>query len=937
MKKILGIIFGVFILFLFGVVVFPYFYKDKINRYIKEEINKKVNAKVDYKDVDLSLFRDFPNLHVAIKNITVNGISPFDSIRLADIPEFTMSLDFKKLFTDKNLEIKKIGLDKPSFHIVVLKDGTANYNIMKKDSTLEENSKNDRSFDLKIKELKTNKLNLTYDDRSMGLIMQIKDLDQTGTGDFKENEYLYTTTATANSLDVIFDNIHYLNNVKTDLNGKIVITNDFNTYTMKNIKAKLNDLALTSNMFFDLQGEDIKMDIDYQSEENNLKKFLSLIPPTYMPDLPDVQTQGEASLKGFVKGSYAENIYPAYGVDFYIKNGKIKYPDLPESINNIQLVTKVNFEGGSDLDKTEIEIPKMHFVIADNPVNGYLKINHPMTDPLINTNFKGKIDFDKVQNALKLKKSGIEKLTGKLDADFKLLASMSSIEKEQYEKMKASGEFHLKNMELKTDSLLYLVKISKANMQVTPAALDLLNFQSQIGKSDFNIKGKLENYLAYALKKNEKLKADFDLNSKFIDLNEFMTDTESTNEAQDSLGVIKIPKNIDIHLKGMANKVLYKDMSLNDVKGDIKIKDEKALLNTVLSKTFGGEMSLKGSYDTSGEKPVSGIKMEMKKVSISETSTSLSTFNYYAPALKKIQGQLFSFLDMKMELDDQMNPVFSSLDLNGLLETANINITGIEVLTKIADLLKINELKKPKVDKIKAHFEIQNGNLQIKPFDFKMNGMKSKFEGRISLERKIDFLLAMDIPKEKLGNKANTILENMIGNLSKYGLDKGILPEVIKIKFKITGDYNHPKVVPVFSGYEGKSTEDVVTEVVTNKVNETIDETKEKALLEAKKQGDKLVSEAQAQADKLIEEAHKQAELIRQEARQQAESLIKKAGDNTLQKLLAEKTAKKLIEKADEKANLIEKEAQKKANLIVKKAQDESQSLIEKAKTTDKE
>lgn len=934
MKKILGIIIGIFLLLLIGIIAFPYIYKDKINRYVKAEINKKVNAKVDYKEVDLSLFKDFPNLHVSIEGITVDGLSPFDSIQLANIPEFTMSLDFKKLFTDENLEIKKIGLKNPAFHILVLEDGTANYNIMKETPDSEE-STTDRSFDLKIQQLTTQDLDLTYDDRSLGLKMNIENLNQTGKGDFKENQYLYSTEATVQSLDVIFDNIHYLNKVKTDISGNILITNDFSTYTMKDIKARFNDLGLISNMYFDLQGDDIKMDINYQSEENNLKKFLSLIPPAYMPDLPEIQTKGEASLKGYVKGIYNEKNYPAYGVDFSIKNGQIKYPDVPESINNIQMKTLVDFPGGSDLDLTVIEIPQMRFSVADNPVNGYLKVNNPMTDPLINTNFKGKIDFDKVQKALKLKKSGIQEMKGILDADFKLLARMSSIEKEQYEKMKASGEFHLKNMKMKTDSLPYLVQIPKADMKVTPAYLDVTDFQSQIGKSDLQIKGKLENYLAYALKKDKSLKADFTLLSQFLDLNEFMTDTESSQEASDSLSVIKIPKNIDVHFIGQANKVLYKDLTLNNVKGDIIVKDEKAILNTILSKAFGGEMSLNGTYDTSGEEPVSSLKMEMNKVSIPETASSLSTFNYYAPALQKIQGELFSLLEMKMNLDNQMNPIFSTLDLNGLLETDNIHIAGIEVLTKIADLLKLDELKKPKVDKVKAHFVIEDGNLQIKPFDFKMNGMKSKFQGKVSLERKIDFLMEMDIPKQKLGKNANKIMENLIGNLSKYGLDQGILPEVIKMKFRITGDYNHPQVKPVFAGYEGKSTTEVVTDLITDKVNEVIDDTKEKALIEAQKQGEKLVAEAQVQADKIKSEAKALADKIRKEAKIQADELIKKAGDNSFQKLLAQKAAKKLIEQADQKAIQIEKEADQKAKMLVENAQNKSNELLLKAKNTD--
>ncbi len=933
MKKITGIILGLILILITLIILFPYLYKGKINRYIKTEINNKLNAKVDYGEVNISLFKDFPNLHVSVKDISIDGKAPFDTVRLASIPEFNMSLNFKKLFTDENLEITKIGMKNPIFIVMVLEDGTANYDIMKKK---EENKKEvDNSFDLKIKEFNTENLQLLYNDQSMGLKMNIKDLNQTGKGVFKQDKYIYETNATAQSVDVIYDSIHYLNKVKTDVNGKIIITNDFETYEMKDVKAKLNDLGLTSNMFFDLQGEDIKMNISYQSTENNLKKFLSLIPPVYLPDLSDIQTKGKAILNGFVKGTYNENNYPAFGVNFNVNNGQIKYTDLPESLNNIQVAAKVDFPGGKNLDQTKIDLSKIFFKIADNPIKGYLKVSNPTSDPLINTAFDGKIDFSKLQKVLKLEKSGIKKLNGKLNADFKLLTRMSFVEKEKYNNIKASGNFDLKDMVMKTDSLPYAIQIPQAQFTITPAYLDVKKFKSTVGKSNFNVSGKIENYLAYALKKNKILKADFSLNSQQIDLNEFMNEKEENSSSNDTLNAIKIPKNVDFHFKGIADKVIYKDMILNNVKGDIVVKDQKAVLNTVLSKAFGGEMSLNGSYDTSKDTPVSKLKMEMKKVSIPEATTKLSTFNYYAPALKKVQGQLFSLLEMNMQLDEHMNPVFSTLDLNGLLETENVKIIGIEVLTKIADLLKMNELKKPKVDKVKAHFIIEDGNLKIKPFDFKLNGIKSAFQGSVSLERKIDFILGMDIPKEKLGNKANQIMENLIGNLSKYGVEKGIFPEIIKIKFKITGDYKHPVVKPVFAGAEGKSMKDVVSEAVTTKVEETIDKAKEKALMEAQKQGEKLVSEAQAQGNKLIEEAHSLADKIRNEAQKQADALIKKAGNNPFQKLVAQKAAKKIIEKADEKANLIEFEAKKKADLLVNTAQNKANKLVEQVKSTD--
>ena len=66
MKKILkglGIVLGLFVII--GIAI-PFFFKDKVIGIIKDTANKELNAKLDFKDVSLSVFRDFPNLSIRL-------------------------------------------------------------------------------------------------------------------------------------------------------------------------------------------------------------------------------------------------------------------------------------------------------------------------------------------------------------------------------------------------------------------------------------------------------------------------------------------------------------------------------------------------------------------------------------------------------------------------------------------------------------------------------------------------------------------------------------------------------------------------------------------------------------------------------------------------------------------------------------------------------
>ncbi len=88
MKKVLiGV--GIFLVVLVGAVVaIPFLFKDKINARVKLEINKNLNAKVDYGDFGLSLIKSFPNFSFSLDDLSVVGIGAFEGDTLAHIDNF---------------------------------------------------------------------------------------------------------------------------------------------------------------------------------------------------------------------------------------------------------------------------------------------------------------------------------------------------------------------------------------------------------------------------------------------------------------------------------------------------------------------------------------------------------------------------------------------------------------------------------------------------------------------------------------------------------------------------------------------------------------------------------------------------------------------------------------------------------------------------------
>jgi len=924
MKKVLKIVSLLIVLVLIALIAIPYFYKDEIASYIKEDINKNFNAVVDYKDVSLSLLKDFPNLNIAIDEISIDGIDQFQDVRLASIKDLDISLNAKKVFLDKDLEITKMKVNKLDISLLVLKNGEANYNIVKENpnDSLDPSKK---SFELKLKKYEITNSNVQYDNLANGMTFYLKDFNHSGSGKVTDKAYELQTQTDAKTLD-LNHGIHYINKASVKIKSEVRIEEDYNKYTLENSDLTINDLniSLTRSVIF-LKDEDIDIDIAFQTKQDELKQILSLIPVEYLTSLEKVTTNGTASLTGFVKGTYNENNFPAYNIDIEVTNGSLKYSDLSETVSDINLVSKIEFPGGKNLDNTTIDLPKLHFTVADNYVDGQLRINNPMSDPLIQTAFKSKLDLDKLKNAIKI--TGVNELKGLLETDFKLNGKLSAIEKKQFDNFTASGFLNLTDFQLKTDSFSQTLEISKANMTITPQALIMENVAALIGKNDFLIQGNITNYIAYLLSKDKELKANFSMHSNTLNLNDFMSENESENVDTTAESLIKIPKNIDINLVADATTLKYKDLDLKEVKGTLNIKDGKAVFDAVLLKTLDGEVKLNGNYDTSTETPVSNLDVDIQKMSIVKSANSFSAFQAYAPILQKIQGEFFSDMTLDIALDNQMNPVLNTLKAQGNFNTNAVQLQGIDIIQNIGNLLRINTLENPTIDKIKTTFSIDNGTMSVKPFEFKLNNINSSLKGTVNLDKQINFVLSLAVPREMLGSNPNALLEGIVGKLSNLGL-KPELGEIINMNFRISGDYNNPKIHPSIAGYEGASTAEIVKEVIEDKVEEAVTEVVDKAREEAQKQADKIMAQAQQQADSLVSKATKYGITLRKEAQVQGDNLVTKA-KNPLEKIGANVAAKKINQEADKKANLLVVKAKEQADLLLGKAQEKADKLLQ--------
>ncbi|NJK84335.1 MAG: AsmA family protein, partial [Saprospiraceae bacterium] len=118
---------------------------------------------------------------------------------------------------------------------------------------------------------------------------------------------------------------------------------------------------------------------------------------------------------------------PKFCIKFNINEGDFKYPNLPMGITNINTKTNIRNPGG-DLDATVIDVEQFALKIENDPIEGFLKLTNPLSDPNLDTRIKGNINLANLAKAYPLE--GVNELAGQIIADVTAKAKQSDVEQE---------------------------------------------------------------------------------------------------------------------------------------------------------------------------------------------------------------------------------------------------------------------------------------------------------------------------------------------------------------------------------------------------------------------------------------------------------------------------------------------------------------------------
>ncbi len=917
--KITGIILLVIIVLL---AVLPVIFKGKINEIVKEQINKNVNAKVDYKDFSLGILSSFPDFKFTLNDLSVVGINEFKGDTLLTFKALKISLDLISVIKMDEIKIKAIILDEPHVHAVILPNGKANWDIAKPSTDTAKADTTETKFNLQLKKFEIAKANIVYDDLQGKMNATLQNFNLLLTGDFSQDFTSMDITSNTDFVNVTMDGIKYLKNAAVKFNIAADADMKNSKYTLKNNEFSINDLTLGWNGTVVMKDSDIITDLVYATKKTTFKSILSLVPAVYMKDFESVKTAGSLKLNGFVKGTYNSKVMPNVGLTLLVENAMFKYPDLPKSVDNININAKVMFDGVQN-DNTTIDVNKFHFEISGNPFDMALNVKTPMSDPSVNAKFKGSLDLSSVNQIVPLDSMTLK---GLVNMDLDVMGQMSMLEKEKYEEFKAAGSIKLSGFEYVSPDFPQGFYISHTTLNFTPKVVDLTEFEATFGKSDISLKGKLMNFIPYVFN-NKTVKGELTLTSDILDLNQFLSGSEETPAPADTaqLSLVEVPKNIDFTIKANIAQIYYEKMVIKDLAGKIIVIDGKAVLEKLNMNMLEGSLILSGEYNTQNlMSPFVDLDFKINEFDIPATFVAFNTVKKLAPIAENAKGKFSLGMNFRSFLDKHMNPVMNSIVGGGNFASKSIEIVNSKTFSRIADAMKNDDLKHMRLDNVAFNFEIKDGRVSVEPFDTKMGKTNLNIRGYNGLDQSLEYFMNISMPRSGLGAGANQIAANLLSQAASKGVaikDDGN----INFKIKVFNTVMDPKVT-LDLGVESAAKN--AKEQVKEAVKEKVEDVKAKAKEAANQKAQQILAAAQKESDQIKATAAQLAEAAKKQTYVQADNMDKQvAGQPKFARDVAKKSSDKVRREGDNKAQQIINEANQRADGVMQKARTEASNL----------
>lgn len=774
LKRILLGLAALVMVVVFTLLVITFAYEKEVKDYMIQELNVNLKTKVvvDGRNIELSLFKNFPYASLSFKQVIMleAPISNLkkdkkgnvkllkqDTLFVAD--EISLKFNILDIFSE-HYSVKKISAGNGRVKLRVGANGSQNWDVWKGSSDTA--SSGESAFSLEKFELKN--IDLHYIDfKAKSAVVCVIHSGSIG-GEFTSKEYELGIKGDVLVEHFNIDSVNYLNKkpVKLDLN--LQVDNEKDSYQFSDAMVYLSDLKIEVEGKYISGNTSDFMDIILKGKDMDVQSVLSLLPEKYHEEIKDYESDGEFYGNARISGKLDAANSPEIKADFGITKADITQLSSGIALKDVQVLG--NYFASSTSSRYFLDLKTFSASLANGRVAGSIRIDN-FSAPNVTAALTADLLLEDVRHLLKVDtiwNYPVESFVGGMKLNMKYQGKFNSSGKysrADFDNMLLSGDLVLENAAMKIRNSSLAFDSINGSFVLNDNNITVNSFSGNTPKSDFYLKGVLGNILAYSFSDDADINVEAVFQSNNFDLNEFLVDQEESTK-RDTVYNVHFSPRVNFILNSDIGHLVFRRFEASDIKGTFQLRNQKLVGDPISFSTMDGSVTASGMVDGSNDSILLvTCDAALKRLNISKLFNQFEDFGQSTMTHANLKGIATAQVQFASVWKSDLSADLSRIYVRSDLTIEKGELIRFEPMKALSKYIEVSELEHIRFATLRNQVEIKDQKIFIPRMDISSSALDISLSGAHTFDNGIDYhikVLMSDIlfQKAKRAKKENT-------------------------------------------------------------------------------------------------------------------------------------------------------------------------------------
>lgn len=781
MKKILNISSRI-LLGLIGLLLLVYIFtaiyvagnKKKVRDLVVAELKKNINGNISIGDVDLSLFRNFPKIGVAFKDVLItDSLYSQHGFPLLKAGVLDVRVSAYNLIRKKQA-LTGITLRDAAIILYTDSTGYSNKNIfIRKNKPPGNKSSNENE----LRSIHFKNVQLTIDDRKRRKLhrFSVDNLDVDLDSENGENIFRTAANIKVGQLGFNLRKGPYLKDV--NLKGDFTLREKNNHLLFDSIHIKLDNHPFNLSGDFDLSNNSPQFFLRIHTRDAVYEKVKSFLPAKLARSLSivtlDKPLDASASVSGPLKGGD-----PLLYVQWATRNTAMTTPffDFEEASFSGSFTNEV--VKGLERNDSNSRITASNFTAKWHglPVKISALEIFNLDNPLLKTEVRSAFSLTELNDIIQSDVLNLQ--SGAADI---VLQYNGPLSRSENTNSLLDGYINFNDGKIMYAPRNVLMSNVKGRIRFLQSDLFVENIQCNVLNTMVQMSGTGKQLLTLINTQPNAAIIDWNIFSPSVNLNSFLfllkqkektkkTGRKSKKSFAGLEGKIdKLLEEGSLHVKLKANSIHYKKFTAGNLVADISMLQDRYIFNNVAMNHSGGSISMNGSLVQNGRNyNTAALNATFHNVDVAQVFTAFENFGQTGIEAANLEGKLTAAINSKMHITDGGKALPETMESEIEFSLKNGALKNFEPIKKIQDyIFKKRDFDNIRFAELKDKLVIRNRDITINRMEIQSSVLSLFVEGVYSMKGNTD--ISIQVPLKNLKKRKDDYKPENIGTDAKTG------------------------------------------------------------------------------------------------------------------------------------------------------------------------